>query len=113
LQNDLKNKVQAMEYNQYKIKAKVWLYHGKAAWHFVTIPKDVSAEINELFEDQKRGWGSLPVVITVGNTVWKTSIFPDKKAGIFLLPIKSVVRKKEKIESNSSIDFLLEIRAEG
>lgn len=99
-----------MKYNQYKIDAKVWLYPGEAAWHFVTIPPDISDNIKSLFGDRARGWGSLPVEITIGSTIWKTSIFPDKKEGAYLLPLKAEVRKKENIHIGDSLNFLLEIR---
>lgn len=99
-----------MKHNQYKIEATVWLYPGDAAWHFVTIPKDISDDIKNLFGDRTRGWGSLPVEITLGTTTWKTSIFPDKKEGAFLLPLKAEVRKKENIHVGNSLNFLLEIK---
>ena len=46
---------------------------------------------------------------TIGATTWKTSIFPDKKVGSFLLPLKAEVRKAEGIEVGDSIGFVLEI----
>lgn len=96
--------------NKYKLKAKVWVYPGPAAWHFVTLPKKESAQIKKGFQGLERGWGSFPVAVTVGKTTWKTSIFPDKKAGAYLLPIKSEVRKKEKIFEDQTITFNLEIK---
>jgi Domain of unknown function (DUF1905) len=99
-----------MKYNQFTMQAKVWLYPGMAGWHFITIPEDVSEEIKDRFGDKKRGWGSLPVEVTVGTTTWKTSIFPDKQAQTYLLPIKSDVRKKEGIAADTSVTLLLEIR---
>ena len=101
---------QTMKVNQFTIQATVWLYPGMAGWHFITIPADVSEEIKDRFGDQKRGWGSLPVEVTVGTTTWKTSIFPDTKANAYLLPIKADVRKKEGIAADTSITLLLEIR---
>ena len=98
------------EKNVYSIRAKVWLYPGMAGWHFVTLPKKQSGEITRLFGILKRGWGSLRVVATVGKTSWKTSIFPDKKAGAYLLPIKASVRKQEDITAGDTITFLVEIK---
>lgn len=92
----------------YTVKTKVWLYPGDT-WHFVTIPQDITKEINFFFGDVKRGWGSLPVVVTVGKTDWKTSIFPDKKTETFILPIKSEVRKKEEIHADDKIDISIEL----
>lgn len=94
----------------YKVKAKVWLYPGMAGWQFVTIPKKQSQDIVKIYGDMKRGWGSLPVSVTIGKTNWKTSIFPDKKIGGYLLPLKAEVRKKENIKVGSMISINLEIR---
>jgi hypothetical protein len=99
-----------MTKSQYKMRTKVWLYPGMAGWHFVSIPKAQSAKIKALFGAMKRGWGSLPVVATIGKTSWKTSIFPDKKTGTYLLPLKSDVRKKEKISVGDLVILGLDIR---
>lgn len=81
-----------------------------AGWHFLTIPKKESENIKKKFGNMKRGWGSLPVRITVGKTTWDTSIFPDKSSGTYLLPLKAMVRKKEGIFAKDRITFFLEIR---
>lgn len=94
----------------YKIRAKVWLYPGMAGWHFVTVPQKQSTEIKTIFGALKRGWGSLPVTVTIDKTSFKTSIFPDKKIGAYLLPLKAAVREKEGIAVGDTINFLLEIR---
>lgn len=95
---------------QYKMRAKVWLYPGAGGWHFVTLPPKDSAAIKKAFGVAQRGWGSLPVIATVGKTSWKTSIFPDKKIGAYVLPLKADVRKKENIQLDRVIAFSVEIR---
>lgn len=80
----------------YRFRAKVWLYTGDAAWHFLTLPKGIGSEVKTLF-GHDRGWGSLPVRVTIGKTTWKTSIFPDNKTNSYLLPLKAQVRKAEGI----------------
>jgi hypothetical protein len=95
--------------NSYKLRSKVYLYPGMAGWHFIGIPKKQSADIRKRFGANARGWGSLPVQITLGKTVWKTSIFPDKKSGSYLLPLKAEVRKKEEIEHDDTVTFMIEI----
>ena len=37
------------------------------------------------------------VAVTIGQTRWRTSIFPDKASGGFLLPLKAAVRKAESL----------------
>jgi hypothetical protein len=97
--------------NKYRLKLKVWVYPGLAGWHFVSLPKKESEEIKKNFDHLKKGWGSLPVIVAVSKTSWKTSIFPDKKSGMYLLPLKAEVRKKERIIKGVEIKLLLEIKA--
>ena len=81
---------------RFTFKSEIWLWDGKGAWHFITVPKDVSEQIKGFQADMPRkGFGSVPVKVTIGKTSWKTSIFPEKK-GTYLLPIKKDVRKKRK-----------------
>jgi hypothetical protein len=96
--------------NIYKIQAKVWLYPGMAAWHFATLPKKISEKIKLAFGAMHAGFGSLPVNATIGRTSWKTSIFPDKKVGAYILPLKAQVRKAEKFKANDTIKISLQIR---
>lgn len=96
--------------NRYRIRAKVWLYPGMAGWYFVTLPRSQSQAIKSLFGVMQRGWGSLPVTVTAGKTSWATSIFPDQRAGAYLLPLKAEVRKKERIAAGDSITLWVEIR---
>lgn len=85
---------------------KVWIYPGDYAnWHFVTLTKKVGQEIKETLGKKARGFGSLPVEVTIGQTTWKTSIFPDKRAGSYLLPLKAQVRRKEDIEAGETVAF--------
>lgn len=98
-----------MSYKQYSFEAKVWLYPGKAGWYFISVPTDISADIHEKFADRKRGWGSVPVIVHVGNSRWKTSIFPDNKAKCFLLPLKSEIRKNENIKLDEVCKMTIEI----
>jgi hypothetical protein len=94
----------------YALRATVWLYPGPAAWHFLTLPKRQSREIKERFAFAKRGWGSLPVTVTVGKTSWRTSIFPDKKAGAYLLPLKAEVRRAERLQAGDTVAFSIVVK---
>lgn len=94
---------------EYKFDARIWLYPGKAGWCFVTLPLDVAEDIDYYFADNKRGWGSLPVQVEVGDTKWKTSIFPDKKSKSYLLPVKAEVRKKEGLKVDQLVMMSVEL----
>lgn len=91
------------------MKSKLWVYPGKAAWHFITVPETQSKDIAARFGLLKRGWGSLPVEVLIGKTKWQTSIFPDKKRKGYLLPVKSEIRKKESLEAGDVLSISLNI----
>lgn len=95
----------------YKIEAKIFKWQGKGAWYFVRIEKETAEKIKESFGMYSRGWGSLPVNVTIGNSTWKTSIFPDKK-DTYLLPIKSQIRKAENTQEGDILNITLEIAIE-
>jgi len=91
------------------MKSSVWLYPGMAGWHFVDIGKKQSKEIKQNRMPFRKGFGSVPVTVTIGKTIWKTSIFPDK-SGVYVLPLKKEVRKKENISAGDNIKFTIKIR---
>lgn len=93
----------------YRFRAELWLYSGKAAWHFITLPHDVTDEIDELTAPTRRGFGSVRVTVTVGSTTWQTSIFPDTKAGSFVLPVKKPVRAAAQISAGDQVDVTLQL----
>jgi hypothetical protein len=45
----------------------------------------------------------------IGESVWRTSIFPDTKLGIFELPLKAEVRKKNDLVVGSVTDCEIEL----
>lgn len=102
-------KITAPMPHRYKTRNKVWLYDGPAAWHFITLSGKQSSEIAFLAAHSMSAWGSIRVIATVGQTSWKTSIFPDKKRGAYLLPIKVAVRTKEKIKPGDTIAVTIEL----
>jgi hypothetical protein len=94
---------------RYSFTEPIWEHEGPAAWYFITLPHDVTDEIDELTEGRQRGFGSVRVQVTVGATTWATSIFPDTRAGSFVLPVKKAVRATEGLESGEAVDVLLEL----
>lgn len=71
----------------------VTLYDGPTAWYFCHLPIELSRELDGLFADQKRGFGSLPVQATLNGVTWQTSIFPESTSKTYMLPLKAQVRK--------------------
>ena len=77
--------------------------------YLVSVPKELSDEIKEISEGLTNGWGSLKVEATIGSTVWRTSIFPDSKSGLFDLPLKAEVRKKNTLKAGSLVKVHLNV----
>ena len=98
-----------MKKKTYTLKGKLWIYPGNAAWHFLSVGKKEAAQIKEEYKGLTRGFGSLPVEVTIGEMAWKTSIFPDSKAGMYLLPVKKSVRQAEGIFDGDIVSFTIRI----
>lgn len=85
-------------------RAKVWTQDSTGAWHFVTLPADLSKRIRTLTTGLRKPFGSFRVVAKTGKTSWETSLFADQKRDAFLLPVKADVRRKEKISPGDTIE---------
>lgn len=96
----------------YKDKTKVWLYPAEhAAWHFVSVDKKKSERIRKEYKALSRGFGSLPVEVTIGKTTWKTSVFYDNRHEQYILPLKAEVRRKEDIREGEEVKLAFKILA--
>ena len=71
-------------------------WRGPAPFYFVPVPEEPSAEIHALSGELSYGWGCIPVRARIGATQWETSLFP--KDGLYLVPVKVVVRRAEDLE---------------
>ena len=81
--------------------AELWEHDGDAAWHFLTLPFDVSDAIDAATEGMRRGFGSVRVDVRIGATAWSTSVFPDKGRESYVLPVKAEVRRREDLAAGS------------
>ena len=81
-------------------------WRGPAPFVFVPVPSDLSAEIKSVASRLTYGWGVIPVVVHVGSTTFKTSLFP--KGGIYLVPIKTSVQRAEGIFVGQPVALKLE-----
>ena len=63
----------------------------------VSLPSGQSGEIRDLAGGLRRGFGSVRVRATIGNSAWTTSIFPASGAG-YVLPVKRTVRVAEALD---------------
>ncbi len=84
-------------------------WSGNAAWHFVAVPEPISDEIAARMEGFTRGFGSVRVQVRIGGSAWATSVFPDSKMGVYLLPVKKAVRQAEGLTAGSTARVHLEL----
>jgi hypothetical protein len=75
----------------------VFEHSGEGSWHFAKVPAHVAAEVRDLLTGPPRGFGSVKVVATIGETTWSTSLFPVKEDSSYVLPVKKQVRAAEGI----------------
>jgi hypothetical protein len=94
-----------MEEHSFAFTGEVWRWESeKASWFFVTLPLDTAEQIRFFFP-LRRGFGSIPVQVQIGASRWRTSIFPDKRSGSFILPLKAPVRRAESFGEGDKISI--------
>ena len=88
--------------------ATLWRWK-EGSWRFVTVPEDVSDEVDEVVGDATGGFGSVRVEVTVGATSWGTSLFPSSSAGAFVLPVKKAVRAAEGLADDAAVEVSIRL----
>lgn len=90
------------------VHAPCFIWQGKAAWHFLRVPKEIGDQIKS-FALPTKGFRSVPVKAVINGVEWTTSIFPEKE-GSYLLPIKKSVRKDAAIKVDQMLECTLTLR---
>lgn len=91
--------------------AELWLWQARRSdsWTFVSLPAEASEDIRELTGGRARGFGSVRVRVTIGGSVWTTSIFPDGARGCYVLPVKRAVRRAEALDAGDTASVAVEL----
>lgn len=89
--------------------ATLWETQSMAAWVFVSLPQELSDAIRAEPRPPRPGFGSIRVLVTIGDSTWQTSIFPEKNGGQYVLPVKKAVRVAEGVEVGDAVAVQLEI----
>lgn len=92
----------------YQFTAPLWVYPGEVSWYFVTVPELISDEITDLTEGRRKGFGSVRVAVTVGESTWQTSVFPSKD-GTYVLPVKKPIRQAESLTEGTPVHTHLQL----
>jgi hypothetical protein len=88
---------------RFQFEGEVWFYNNPAAVYFVSLPKEMSADILDLVGTSLNPWGTVPVDATIGDFTWASSMFPRKERGCYDLPLNARVRKRTGIEAGAII----------
>ena len=94
---------------KYEFEGVVHRWAANPAFFLVSIPQDCSDEIREISDGLTAGFGSLKVEAQIGSVIWRTSIFPESKTGLFDLPLKAEVRKKNTLIEGSIARVSIEV----
>lgn len=73
----------------------VWFWRGPAPHHFVWVPEDDAAQLDDVAAAVTYGWGMIPVTVRLGGSTWTTSLWP--KDGGYIVPLKAAVRRQENV----------------
>jgi len=92
----------------FEFSGKIWFWRGPAPYYFVTVPAEPSRDIKAISNLVTYGWGVIPVQVRIGQTAWKTSLFP--KDGLYLVPIKAKVQNAENLAEGDEVTIYLEVR---
>lgn len=92
---------------QIEFSGKIFIWRGPAPYYFVAAPSGEGQDLKAISGFVTYGWGVIPVHVRIGNTEWTTSLFP--KDGSYLVPIKAMVRKAEKLEEGDIVTVQLEV----
>lgn len=88
-----------MKQIRYSVTGKLFCFEEyTASWTYVIIP------INKIPDVDPGGWGAIPVEVTLGESLWHTSMFPlghGKKE--YFLPIKKPILKKENLKLGDTV----------
>jgi hypothetical protein len=93
---------------QCTFEAELWIWDARQSdsWTFVTVPADLSDELR-IRSGPPNGFGSIRVEVRVGGSTWRTSVFPDKASGCYVLPIKAAIRRAEGLAAGDTAEVRL------
>jgi hypothetical protein len=94
---------------RYEFEAALWIWDGPAAWYFMTLPFELTDEIDDLVRGRKGGFGSVKVRVTIGSSTWDTSLFPSTELKSLILPVKKSIRTKESLDDGTSAKVAIEL----
>ena len=93
---------------QLEFSGDVWEWRGPAPYHFVWVPEEQAAALDDVAAMVSYGWGMIPADVTIGDTTWYTALWP--KEGRYVVPLKDRIRRAEGIELGMVVDISLTVK---
>jgi hypothetical protein len=90
-----------------EFEGEIWFWRGPAPWYFVTVPPQECRDLKAISGSVTYGWGMIPAHVRIGKSAWNTSLWP--KDGSFIVPIKTTIRKAEKLDEGDTVTIRLEV----
>ena len=87
----------------------------RGTYHLVTITGDAAEAIaahalmHRLEFGTQRGFGSVKVMASVGRTIWKTSVFPQREKSEWVLLVSKKVMRAEDLAEGDPVELELEL----
>ncbi len=100
-----------MEDLNYRFQSELIISVSKkgTAWHFLVVPKDDADHMRFFAAHLQRGFKSLKVDVMIGETSWRTSVFPSSDRGSYILPVKKNVRDREGLSAGDMVEVALKV----
>ncbi len=92
-----------------EFSGEIWFWKGPSPFHFVTVPEDFCDALDATAGMVSYGWGMIPARVRIGDTDWKTALWP--KDGRYIVPLKVAVRRAEKLEVGATTTVRLSVDA--
>lgn len=93
----------------YQFSATLYRHQAPGGWWFLALPKTVGQQIRSIHSKEELGWGRLKVWVSIEGAEWGTSIWFDRKAETYLLPIKSSVRTEKDMKDGDTVAVTIRI----
>jgi hypothetical protein len=90
-----------------EFEGKIWFWKGPSPWYFVTVPEKECEDLKAISSFVTYGWGMIPATVRIGKTKWYTALWP--KDGSYIVPLKTTVRKAEKLQEGDTVKVRLKV----
>ena len=87
----------------------------RGTYHLVIIAGEEAEQIamhsrlHRLEYGRQRGFGSVKVIARIGNTEWKSSVFPQAKQSEWILLVSKKVMRAEDLAAGDKVNLELEL----